>query len=40
MCGGEIEYFVFDDSLLNRPGPRLVEGLEKLAKVIHPECFG
>lgn len=31
--------FVFDDSLLNRPGPRLTIGLEKLAKVIHPECF-
>ncbi len=31
--------FVFDDSLLNRPGPRLVEGLEKLAKIIHPECL-
>lgn len=32
--------YVFDDSLLNRPGPRLVEGFEKLAKVIHSECFG
>lgn len=31
--------FVFDDSWLNRPGPRLVAGLENLAKVIHPECF-
>ena len=31
--------FVFDDSLLNRPGPRLVVGLEKLAEAIHPECF-
>ena len=31
--------YVFDDSWLNRPGPRLVIGLEKLAKVIHPECF-
>ena len=27
--------FVFDDSLLNRPGPRLVNGLKKLADVIH-----
>ena len=31
--------FVFDDSLLNRPGPRLTAGTEKLAKVIHPEYF-
>jgi iron complex transport system substrate-binding protein len=32
--------FVFDDSLLNRPGPRLVLGLENLARVIHPESLG
>ena len=31
--------YVFDDSWLNRPGPRLVVGLEQLARVIHPECF-
>ena len=31
--------YVFDDSWLNRPGPRLVVGLEQLAKVIRPECF-
>jgi len=31
--------FVFDDSLLNRPGPRLITGLENLAKMIRPECF-
>lgn len=31
--------YVFDDSWLNRPGPRLTVGLENLAKVIHPECF-
>jgi len=30
---------VFDDSWLNRPGPRLTVGLENLAMVIHPECF-
>lgn len=30
---------IFDDSYLNRPGPRLVEGLEMLAKKIHPELF-
>ena len=28
---------VFDDSLLNRPGPRLTIGLEQLAEVIHPD---
>jgi ABC-type Fe3+-hydroxamate transport system substrate-binding protein len=25
--------------LLNRPGPRIVEGLEQLARIIHPEVF-
>jgi iron complex transport system substrate-binding protein len=25
--------------LLNRPGPRIVEGLERLARLIHPEAF-
>jgi iron complex transport system substrate-binding protein len=27
-------------NLLNRPGPRFVEGLEQLAHAIHPEAFG
>ena len=36
---GNDKVYVFDDSWLNRPGPRLVIGLEQLAKVIHPECF-
>ena len=27
-------------SLLNRPGPRVVDGLEQLARAIHPEAFG
>jgi len=31
--------FVFDDSFLNRPGPRLIIGLEMLANVLHPEIF-
>jgi iron complex transport system substrate-binding protein len=26
--------------LLSRPGPRLVEGLEQLARALHPEAFG
>jgi iron complex transport system substrate-binding protein len=29
----------FDDDLVSRPGPRLVDGLEALARVIHPEMF-
>ena len=28
-----------DDNLFSRPGPRLVDGLETLAKVLHPELF-
>jgi iron complex transport system substrate-binding protein len=31
--------FPFDDDLVSRPGPRLVDGLEALAKVLHPELF-
>jgi iron complex transport system substrate-binding protein len=30
----------FDDDLAQRPGPRLVEGLEWFAYLIHPEIFG
>ncbi len=30
----------FDDDLVSRPGPRLVDGLEALAQMIHPEAFG
>jgi len=29
----------FDDNLVSRPGPRLVDGLEALAKAIHPEMY-
>jgi iron complex transport system substrate-binding protein len=29
----------FDDNLASRPGPRLVDGLEVLAKLLHPELF-
>ncbi|MEM2896093.1 MAG: cobalamin-binding protein [Candidatus Bathyarchaeia archaeon] len=28
-----------DESLVYRPGPRIVDGLEELAKIIHPELF-
>jgi iron complex transport system substrate-binding protein len=31
--------FTFDDNLLSRPGPRIVDGLEALATLIHPELF-
>jgi iron complex transport system substrate-binding protein len=31
--------YTFDDNLVSRPGPRIVEGLETLAKLIHPELF-
>ncbi len=33
------QIFPFDDNLVSRPGPRLVDGLEALAKLIHPELF-
>jgi iron complex transport system substrate-binding protein len=31
--------FAFNDDLVSRAGPRLVQGLEELAKTIHPELF-
>jgi cobalamin transport system substrate-binding protein len=31
--------FTFDDNLVSRPGPRLVDGLEAMAKLLHPEVF-
>lgn len=31
--------YTFDDNLVSRPGPRLVDGLEALAKLLHPELF-
>jgi iron complex transport system substrate-binding protein len=31
--------YAFDDNLVSRPGPRLVDGLEALAKVLRPELF-
>ena len=30
------QIFPFDDNLVSRPGPRLVDGLEALAKLLHP----
>lgn len=31
--------FPIDDNLVSRPGPRIVDGLEAAAKLIHPELF-
>jgi ABC-type Fe3+-hydroxamate transport system substrate-binding protein len=31
--------FAFDDNLVSRPTPRLVDGLDSLARLIHPEAF-
>ena len=31
--------FGFNDDLVSRPGPRLVDGLEELVKLIHPELY-
>lgn len=33
------QVYPFDDNLVSRPGPRLVDGLEQLAKLLHPELF-
>ncbi len=31
--------FIFDDNTISRPGPRLVDGLESMAKLLHPDLF-
>ena len=31
-------YFI-DGDLVSRPGPRITQGLEGLAEIIHPELF-
>jgi iron complex transport system substrate-binding protein len=31
--------YIFDDNLVSRPGPRMVDGLEAMAKLLHPEAF-
>jgi len=33
------QVFPFDDNLVSRPGPRLVDGLEAMAKLLHPGLF-
>ncbi len=34
------QVYPVNDDLTGRPGPRIVEGLEMMAKMIHPEIFG
>jgi iron complex transport system substrate-binding protein len=31
--------FIIDDDLVSRSGPRIIQGLEELARIIHPELF-
>lgn len=31
--------FIIEENLVNRPGPRIVIGLKKIAEAIHPEAF-
>ncbi len=33
------QVFIFDDNTVSRPGPRLVDGLEAMAKLLHPDVF-
>jgi iron complex transport system substrate-binding protein len=33
------QVFPFDDNLVSRPGPRLIDALEQLAALLHPEVF-
>ena len=33
------QVYIFNDDIISRPGPRLVEGLEELARFLHPELF-
>ena len=33
------QIYPIDDSLISRPGPRVVDGIEQLARLIHPELF-
>jgi iron complex transport system substrate-binding protein len=33
------QVYTIDDNIVSRPGPRMVDGLETLAKTLHPELF-
>ena len=37
VCAGEV--YLIDHSTLSRPGPRVVDGLEAIAQLTHPELF-
>ncbi len=37
VTGGQV--FPFNDDLVSRPGPRLVDGLEAMAALLHPDIF-
>ncbi|MDA0988881.1 MAG: ABC transporter substrate-binding protein [Chloroflexi bacterium] len=32
-------YFISDTDTTSRPGPRIIDGLEEMARIIHPELF-
>ncbi len=32
-------YAISDTSLVSKPGPRIIDGLEEMARIIHPELF-
>jgi iron complex transport system substrate-binding protein len=33
------QIFAFDDNLISRPGPRLIDALEQMAQLLHPDLF-
>lgn len=33
------QVFEFNDDLVSRPGPRMVQGLEEMARIFHPDLF-
>jgi iron complex transport system substrate-binding protein len=35
----ENRIYLIDGDLVNRPGPRIVQGLEEIARILHPELF-
>jgi iron complex transport system substrate-binding protein len=35
----EQQVFPIDDDLVSRPGPRIIDGIEAVARLIHPELF-
>ena len=35
----ENRIYTIDGDLVNRSGPRIIQGLEEMAKILHPELF-